>query len=149
MPTYTYQCSICGEGQEHFLPMSQRKSSVPCECGAEAAQVFDWQGESLVKGGSRPFKLDGACVPIGWEKGNTDAEKQERRYQSLIGERKKAAQANDKQAIKGGIRMIASVPRELMRMRQNQYGKEYLDPSRQSSTELKDQLRSDGLLFKN
>lgn len=146
MPTYAYKCSSCEEEQEHWLTMSQRTDTMPCACGGVANQVFNWGGETLVKGGERPFKLDPLCVPVGWEHGNTDCAKQEARYAQMIGEARKNARKNDKQAIKGGIRQIAKVPREIVRMRQNQYGKSYYDPSSQSAGELKAKLDADGLL---
>lgn len=149
MPRYDYECAACGTRQEHQLSWSDYVPEHPCVCGAVAARVFDSMPEVCVKGNERPFKLDATCVPIGWQHGNTDVEKQERRYKKLINETKKRAQAVDKQAIKGGIRHIGSVPRELMRMRTNQYGKDYLDPAQQSTAEVKEKLRSDGLLFKN
>lgn len=149
MPTYVYQCSCCGERQEHFLPMSQRTDSVPCDCGKEAERIFDCSNVSVCnKGAMRDFKLDATSVPIGWERGNT-AEKQEARYRKIVGEARNTARAVDKQAIKGGIRHIAKVPREFHRMRSNQFGKAYLDPATQSTAELKDKLKSDGLLFKD
>lgn len=147
MPTYTYLCAACGERQSHLLQMSAHSPTQPCDCGAVANQEFNWQGESFVKGSERPFKLDATCVPLGWEHGNTDCEKQERRYAKMIGERRKNAQANDKKAIKGGIRAIGSVPRELVRMRQNQYGKSYFDPTQQTTSELKEKLQAEGLAF--
>lgn len=119
---------------------------MPCPCGGTAARVIDWGGHCIVRGVERPFKLDATSAPIGWERGNT-AEAQEARYSRLIEKRRKAARANDKQAIKGGIRSIASVPRELVRERSKQYGKDYFDPTAQSAGELKEKLKSDGLLF--
>lgn len=145
MPTYVYACEACGVRHEKIVAMSQHSPVSTCACGHEASQTFDeWTGEVLVKGNQRPFKLDGTCVPIGWERGNT-AEKQDARYRRLVAEKKKLARQNDKQAIKGGIRHIASVPRELYRMRRNQYGKDYLNPSALSESELVSQLKSDGL----
>lgn len=122
---------------------------MPCACGAKAERVYDFSRVQVcVLGNQRDFKLDATCVPIGWDKGNT-AEKQEARYRKLIAENKKKALAVDKQAIKGGIRHIATVPREFHRMRSNQYGKKYFDPASQSTTEIKQKLKSDGLLFKD
>jgi putative FmdB family regulatory protein len=147
MPTYTYECEGCGAVHERRTSMSDHSPTIACGCGELASQVWNWQGESFVKGRERPFKLDGTCVPIGWEKGNTDCEKQEARYRTMIAAERKAAKSNRKQATKQGIRKIGSVPRELMRMRQNQYGKEYLSPSDQGAGEVKSQLKSEGLLF--
>lgn len=147
MPTYTYKCSSCEEEQEHWLTMSQRTDTKPCVCGGVASQVFNWGGDSCVLGNERPFKLDKFCVPIGWERGNTDCDAQEARYAKIIGNHRKLAVKNDKAAIKGGIRHRGSVPRELMRMRQRQYGKSYLDPTQNSPKEIESQLASDGLLF--
>lgn len=149
MPTYTYCCERCGEVQEHFVPMSQRQASMACSCGAQAPQQINWEGEACAKGNRRPYELNAQCVPLGWEKGNVDCEAQEQAYSRIINNSKRLALQNDKKAIKGGIRMIGRVPRELMRMRQNQYGKDYLDASANSTTEVKAQLKSEGLLFKN
>lgn len=147
MPTYSYVCDNCGGHQEHFLALSQHKTTQPCGCGAVARQEINWQGESFVRGGERPFKLDPLCVPVGWQHGNTDCEKQEERYRQIIGEARKNARANDKRAIKGGVRLIAKVPREVDRMRKNQYGKDYYDPSTQSTGQLKEKFKADGLLI--
>ena len=126
--------------------MAEHVAVLPCECGGIARQVFG-DVQVFVKCNQRPFKLDATCVPIGWERGNTDPQKQQARYERRINGYKKLAQQNDKQAIKGGIRHIGSVPRELVRMRRNQYGPDYLDPSVNSPTEIKEQLKSDGLYF--
>ena len=147
MPRYDYQCAACGERQEQFFRMADHRPTVECECGGQAAQVFETLPEVCVKGNQREFKLDNMCAPVGWEHGNTDSEKQERRYKALIESTRAEAKKNDKAAIKGGIRHIAKVPRELARMRGNQFGKDYLDPSKQSATEIKSKLKSDGLLF--
>lgn len=146
MPTYAYKCEACGSEQEHMTSMSNRKDEMPCGCGGVAQHFINWDGASYVKGNQRDFKLDAVSVPIGWEKGVTGAE-QQARYDQHIRATKKLAQQNDKQAIKGGIRHIASVPLELMRSRQNQYGKDYLNPCANSAAEIKDQLKSDGLYF--
>lgn len=147
MPTYSYKCGACGVGQEHWLTLSQRTATVPCACGGIAQQEINWQGESYVRGGERPFKLDPTCVPVGWQHGNTDCEKQEARYAQIIGEARKSARANDKSAIKKGCRLIAKVPREVDRMRKNQYGRDYYDPSEQSPSQLKEKFKADGLLI--
>lgn len=150
MPTYCYRCPECGAEQEHrqsiLLPSPDTQS---CECGGSAERLFSSTVQVICKGAERDMKLDSSCVPIGWEKGNTDAARQEQRYSKLIQETRTRARAVDKQAIKGGIRHIASVPRELHRMRSNQFGKDYLDPASQSKGELKAKLKSDGLLFKD
>lgn len=145
---YEYQCDRCGHRQERILSMTEHVAVVLCECGNVARQCFDHDITVLVKGGSRDFKLDNVSVPIGWERGVTGAE-QQARYDRTIRATKKLAQQNDKQAIKGGIRHIGSVPLELMRSRQNQYGKDYLDPCANSADEIKSQLKSDGLYFHN
>jgi hypothetical protein len=129
---------------ERRTSMKDHSPTVQCGCGTLASQVFNWQGESFVKGNERPFKLDASCVPIGWEHGNTGPRQQER-YSKLIAEKKKQARRVDKQAIKGGIRHIASVPRELYRARRNQYGMDYLNPAATTEKELVDQLKADGL----
>lgn len=149
MPTYTYACEACGVEQEHHTPISAHTATVPCGCGSLAAQVYNWQGETIVKGQQYAFKKDAACLPVGWEHGNLDPDRQEQRYAKLIRETKKRARQVDKQACKGGIRHIASIPRELVRMRSNQFGKDYFDPSEQSTKELKDKLKRDDLLFKD
>lgn len=119
---------------------------MPCGCGGTAVKIINWRGDCVVKGTERPWKLDERCAPIGWNHGNT-SEAQERRYTKIVEETKKLAVANDRKAIKGGVRQIAKVPREVLRLRQNQYGKDYLDPASQSADEIKSKLRSDGLLF--
>lgn len=149
MPRYEYECAACGERQEFITSMSNHRAQVTCDCGGTATQLYETCPEVCVKGGERPFKLDASCVPIGWQHGNTDASVQERRYADLIKSTKADAVKNDKAAIKGGIRHIAKLPRELVRMRQNQYGKDYLDPAQNTVTEIKEKLKSDGLLFKN
>ena len=127
------------------MPMAQHVPAVPCECGGTATQVFNADVQVVAKGNQRPFKLDGTCVPIGWERGNTDAEQQQRRYEHIVARDKKAAQENDKQAIKNGIRLIAKVPRELERMRSNQYGAGYFDPTQNTRAELVEKLKADDL----
>ena len=149
MPTYCYECPDCEGRQSHRLSISSHPEEVPCGCGGTASQLYNWQGETIVRGKERPIQLSATDVPIGWENGNTDPQKQHERYAKLIGDTRNLAIANDKSAIKGGIRQIAKVPRELHRLRSKQYGKEYYDPSKQSADELKQKLRSDGLLFKN
>lgn len=125
MPTYTYRCGACGEGQEHFLSFSAYKPEMPCSCGGLAERDFSNDApEVCVKGNQRDFKLDATDVPLGWQHGNTDPVKQEARYAKIIRDAKKAAFHNDKQAIKQGIRMIARVPRELDRARRKQFGKD-------------------------
>lgn len=148
MPTYTYRCGACGEGQEHFLSFSAYKPMMPCACGGEAERSYtDDAPEVIVRGRPRDFKLDATDVPIGWERGNTDCDAQEARYGRIVREAKKAAAANDKQAIKNGIRMIARVPRELDRARRKQFGKDYWDAS--NTTEIKEKLKADDLLLRN
>lgn len=150
MPTYCYRCDRCGEEQEAWHTITTpAPDTLGCSCGKKAKRVFSADVEVLVKGRERPMKLDHTCVPIGWERGNTSAAKQEARYSREIQETRNRAHAVDKQAIKNGIRHIAKVPRELHRMRTNQYGKDYYDPSQQSVGELKAKLKSDGLLFKD
>jgi len=146
---YGYKCDACGTERDVFRSMSEAPQPVSCECGEAMHQTFNANVECCVKGGERAFKLDHTCMPVGWEHGNTDCDKQEKRYKRMIESEKARAIKNDRQAIKGGIRKIASVPRELHRMRSNQFGKEYLDPTKQSPGELKEKLKSDGLLFKN
>jgi putative FmdB family regulatory protein len=148
MPTYTYECDTCGCVYEHRRSILEHEPTVACGCGSEARQVFNWQGETVVKGNMPAYKLDHTCMPIGWERGNT-GEQQEQRYSRMVNDTRKRARAVDKQAIKGGIRHIAKVPREIVRMRSNQFGKDYLDPSEQSTSEIKAKLRADGMLFKD
>jgi putative FmdB family regulatory protein len=147
MPTYAYRCGACGRSMESVHGMAEHKSEMACACGSVATQTYDHMPEFLLKGMPRDFKLDATCVPIGWEHGNTDIKVQQDRYSRKIEGHRKLARQNQSKAIRGGIQHIGSVPRELMRMRQNQYGKDYLNPSATSETELKDQLRSEGLLF--
>lgn len=129
--------------------MRDHTSTQPCSCGGVAEQVFNADVEIMCKGNQRPMVLDERCVPLGWERGNTDCARQEAAYAKIVGETRDRARKVDKQAIKGGIRHIARVPRELQRLRTNQYGKDYLDPGSQSKDEIKAKLKSDGLLFKD
>lgn len=141
---YGFRCGDCDHEQELSCSWSARPSVLPCpECGGTAEPVISGGGEVMVLGNQRPWRLDHTCVPIGWEKGNTDPDKQEARYRTLINETRKLAIQNDKAAIKGGIRHVASVPREVHRMRTGQYGKDYYE------TDTKRKLKEDGLLFKN
>lgn len=141
---YDFQCAVCGAVEEHRFRMADKPDHVACAtCGGRAESIFNAEIQVIVRGGERPFKLDATCLPIGWDKGNTDAEAQERRYAKIINTERKRAVENDKNAIRGGIRKIATVPRELHRMRTQQYGKDYY----QSDTKAK--LKADGLLFKN
>lgn len=144
MPTYTYECGSCHERQEHFLSIKDHPQEMPCGCGGTAVRVFDWEGQTIVRGAERPWKLDASSVPIGWLDGNT-AQEQEARYTRHVESLRRRAQAVDKQAIRGGVRHIASVPREVHRERSKQYGKDYLDPTKQTGKELKEKLKSDGL----
>lgn len=149
MPTYTYECECCSEQQDHWLSIASQPETMECRCGGQARKIINWRGDSTVKGNQKDFKLSATDVPIGWERGNTDPVKQEARYRKIIESERSRAVANDKAAIKNGLRKIASVPRELMRTRSNQFGKDYLDPSSQSTTEIKQKLKEDGLLFKD
>lgn len=148
MPTYTYRCEACGEGQEQFLPFSAYKPEVPCSCGELARRTYEDCPEVLVKGNQRAIKLDATDVPIGWQSGNRDPEVQEKRYERLINAKRKLAIENDKAAIKGGIRQIASVPRELDRLRRKQFGKDYWDTTN-GKDDIKAKLKADGMLFKD
>lgn len=149
MTTYAYVCPECGMRQEKILPISQHVSTQPCPCGAVAEQTFDACPAVLVKGNCYDFKLDVTDMPLGWDLGNTDCVAQERAYAKDIEETRKLAVANDKAAIKNGIRHIARVPRELLRTRRKQFGKDYMSATDNSPKELKQQLKADGLLFKD
>ena len=149
MPRYGYECSSCHAAFEVTCSWSDYRPEQACECGGVAQRVFDADVQVCVKGNALPFHLDATDVPVGWQHGNTDAEKQERRHSKMVAQFKKRAKEVDKQAIKGGIRHIARVPRELQRMRTKQFGKDYFDPSAQTTTELKDKLKADGQLFVN
>lgn len=131
------------------MSIVSKPDTVPCECGGVAERIINWDGNTIVKGSERPYKLDWTSVPVNWEHGNVDPNAQQRRYERHIAEKRKLAVQNDKKAIKGGIRQIASIPRELWRMRTNQYGKDYFSASTQSTAELKTKLKADGLLFKD
>jgi len=127
--------------------MASHTPVLTCGCGGIAPQTYDAMPEFMVLGNRRPMKVDSLCVPLHWEKGNTDCDAQERRYHRKIASEKKLAKKNSKAAIRQGIQKIGCVPRELLRLRQKQYGKEYLNPEMTSEAELKSQLRSDGLLL--
>lgn len=146
---YGYQCDSCGAEREVHRSMKDAPSPVACECGSQMRQQFNADVECCVKGGERPYHVDATSVPVGWEHGNTDAEAQQRRYKKIVETERALAKKNERRAARSGIRKIASVPREFQRMRTKQYGKEYLDPSRQTVSELKEKLKSDGLLFNN
>jgi len=149
MPTYDYECPKCGGRQEVILSISDHQETLPCECGGIAERVFLTAPVVLVKGNQPDFKLDWTDMPIGWEHGNTDCVAQERRYAKIINETKKLAIENDREAIKGGIRHIARIPKELDRARSKQFGNDYFEPSMQSKDDLKAKLKADGMLFKN
>jgi len=142
---YGYLCDACGSEPEVSCPMGQAPAEVACPCGAQAHQTFNANVQCIIRGNQRMFDVDNLNNrPIGWEWGNT-AEAQNRRYSKITADAKKAARKVDKQAIKGGIRLIAKVPRELHRARSNQFGKDYFDPSKQSGAEMKQKLKEDGL----
>jgi hypothetical protein len=94
----------------------------------------------IMKDNPFAMKPDQFDLPIGWERGNTDPDVQERRYAKMIREERKQVRAVDKQAIKNNLRKIASVPRELHRLRTKQFGKDYW----QDDTRAK--LKREGLL---
>lgn len=149
MPRYGYECPSCGSSMEVTCSWSDYRPEQACECGGLASRVFDTTFEVCIKGNTPKFELDASCMPVGWEKGNTDADAAERAHGRKVRALKKRAKEVDKKAIKGGIRHIASVPRELHRMRTKQFGKDYFDPSGQSKEELKDKLKRDDQLFVN
>lgn len=149
MPTYTYECPSCEGRQEHWLGIASHPDAMPCKCGGTAEQVMNWDGGTIVRGRTRDFKLDAMSVPVNWEYGNTDVAAQHRRYEKHIGEKRKLAIQNEKAAIKGGFRQIACIPRELDRMRSNQFGKDHFSTTTQSIGKLKEKLKADDLLFKD
>jgi len=143
MPRYDYQCDTCEAIEEHSFSMADKPESLSCsdkECGGRSTSLIGRGTQFIVRGNERPMNLDATCLPIGFEKGNTGPE-QQARYSKIINEKRKLAKLNDKEAIKGGIRHIGSVPRELDRLRKRQYGKDYY----QENT--KQRLAEDGLLF--
>lgn len=148
MPTYEFACEACNTVTEVVCAFAALPASVTCDCGSPAQRRFTVPN-AVVRGAARPIKLDGTCVPVGWQYGNRDPEAQERRYAEIIRKERQAAIANDKRAIKQGLRKIATVPRELYRLRSNQYGKDYLDPSCQDTASIKQKLREDDMLFKD
>lgn len=149
MPRYGYECSRCHAGFDLTCSWADYRPEQVCECGGMASRVFDTSFEVCVKGNAPKFELDASCVPIGWEKGNTNAAAAEAAHGRKVRGLKRKAKEVDKQAIKGGIRHIASVPRELHRMRSKQFGKDYWDPASQSKDEMKDKLKRDDQLFVN
>lgn len=141
---YDFQCADCGATEEHRFRMADKPDHTRCSsCGGRAESIISADIEVLVHGNQRPFKLSETCLPVGWEKGNTDADGQEAAYAEIINRERKLACETDKKAIKNGIRKIATVPRELHRMRTNQYGKDYY------GSDVKSKLKADGLLFKD
>lgn len=147
MPTYTYECQDCGEQVDRVLAITAAPDEMDCgACSGTATKIINWSGSCLIVGKEKPHQLTSTSVPIGWEKGNT-GKKQAERYSKLVQHEKKMARQNRQVASKVGWRKIASVPREFARMRSNQFGKDYLDPTIQSSDELKTKLASDDLLL--
>lgn len=138
---YDFQCAQCGAIEELSFRMADKPDHVTCACGGRAESLISRYVEVLVHGNERPFKMDPSFLPVGWEKGNTDAAAQQREYSRIIERDRKLAKQNDKKAIKNGLRLIGRVPRELHRMRTNQYGKDYY------REDTKAKLKSDGLLF--
>lgn len=149
MPAYTYVCGQCGEEQEKYLSFADYVATQPCVCGATATRDFSdmEQIQVINRGAQRDFKLDWTDRPIHWEKGNTDCQKQEDRYTKLIETNRAAAKRNKSTATKRGMRLIGQVPTEIVRTRRRQFGKDYFAPGTQSPAELKDKLRSEGLLY--
>lgn len=146
MPRYDFQCAQCGAIEEHTFRMADKPDHLACGCGGQASSIISDQIETIVKGNERPYKLDGLCLPVGWENGNTDADAQERAYAKIIASERKQALEVDKKAIKGGIRKIATQPREHHRLRTRQYGRDYYSGD---AADIKAKLKSDGLLFKD
>lgn len=146
MPRYDYQCADCGAIAEHTFRMADKPDHLICRCGGLATSLISDQIETIVRGNERPYKLDALCMPVGWEHGNTDADAQERAYAEIVRRERKQALEVDKRAIKGGIRKIATQPREHYRLRTKQYGKDYY---RGDNQDIKAKLKSDGLLFKD
>jgi len=145
MPTYPYKCASCGFEFEQSCSFKDYVPRLQCGCGGWADRTW-CVVEVIAKGTPRDFKLDITDQPIGWHRGNT-SEAQEARYEKIVRASKQAALANDSQACKNGMRMIARVPRELDRARRKQFGKDYWDTS--DTKQIKANLASDGLLFKN
>lgn len=143
MPRYDYQCDDCGEVREFVFRMAEKPDTVACSCGGSCSSVISDRIEVLICGNEKKYALDALSVPVGWERGNTDAEAQERRYAKIINESRKQAKAVEKQAAKRGMRLIARQPREHYRMRTKQFGKDYYQ------SDVKRKLKEDGLLFGN
>jgi putative FmdB family regulatory protein len=142
MVRYDFKCQQCGAIEEHVFSMAQKPDHLTCECGGRAESLISLTAEQvLIKDGERPFKLSALDMPVGWQHGNTDCEKQEARYRKIVARDRKLAADNKKKAIKGGIQKIATVPRELDRLRKKQYGKDYWS----EDTERK--LKQDGLFY--
>lgn len=138
---YDFQCAECGAIEEHVFRMADKPDHVTCGCGGRAESIISPNIEVLIQGNERPMELNATSVPIGWDKGNTDGAAQQARYSKIIETNRKQAKSVEKTAIKNGLRMIGQVPRELFRLRQNQYGKDYYQ------TDVKQKLKSDGLLY--
>lgn len=141
MPRYDFQCRSCGAVEEYTFSMAAKPDHLACGCGGRAESLISDSIEVLVKGNQYAFKLNKYCVPVGWEKGNTDAELQEQRYSKILRRNRKLAQDNKQKARKGGIELIAQVPREMDRLRKQQFGKDYYEH------DTIDKLRRDGCLF--
>jgi len=141
---YDFQCESCGAIEEHVFSMAGKPDHLQCKCGGLASSLFSADVQVVALGNQKDFKLDGwNNRPLGWERGNTDAAAQERAYSRIVKNTRTAALANDRQAIKGGMRMIARQPREHNRARLHQFGKDYY------RDDIKKKLKEDGLLFKD
>ena len=119
--------------------MAEKPDTLPCACGGVSTSLIA-ECEFILKDSPFAMKPDQFDLPIGWEKGNVDPDKQEARYGRMIDADRKRSRAYDKKAIKNGIRKIASVPRELYRLRQRKFGKDYWQD------DTKNKLKRDGLL---
>jgi len=140
VPRYDYECQSCGDVREHVFRMAEKPDTLPCECGGVSASLIADGIQVIFKDNQLPIHLDKFDVPIGWERGNTDPEVQEARYAKKIREERKRVREYDKTARKNNLRLIASVPRELHRKRQRQFGKDYWQD------DTKKKLKRDGML---
>lgn len=142
MPRYDFECKSCGLVEEHLFSMSAKPDTVSCPCGGEAVSIITELAPAFVKGVAWEIPYHLRTNPIGWEKGNTDAEAQERRYAKLQQETSsRCAELARGAHKKNDFRIAAKIPRELFLARQRQCGKDYWQNEGDAA------LKRDGLML--
>ena len=125
MPRYDYVCDACGAEAEFSFRITEMRETVRCSCGGTGRRSFTACPEVLVKGNQYATKLTATDVPIGWHKGNTDADAYEREIARGQRELRKTVQEHKAHQHKTGFRHIGSVPLVVDRMRRRQFGNDY------------------------